>query len=96
MSSNKVSLPAIDGKMSDAEYFTKSSLINNETLITKDQMKKEFKNRFGYFPEEIFFGKPNGSLIFAGPVIENSPTLPATVPGDLQQEGLFPVNEVLK
>lgn len=79
MSSN-VSLPAIDGKMSDAKYFTKTSLINDKILITKAQMKAEFKNRFGYFPEEVFYGKPNGSLIFAGPVIET----PATLPGDLQ------------
>lgn len=83
----QISLPAIDGKMSDAKYYTKNSFINEVTLITKAQMKTEFKNRFGYFPEEIFFGKPNGSLIFAGPVLENSPP-PATGSHDLQQEQL--------
>ena len=65
----QISLPAIDGKMSDAKYFAKNSFIYEDTLITKAQMKTEFKNRFGYFPEEIFFGKPNGSLIFAGPLL---------------------------
>lgn len=85
MSRIGIPLPAIDGKMSDAKYFVKSSLLDPKTLITKEQMKTEFMNRFGYDPEEIFFGKPHGSLIFAGPVIDSSDP-PAMVPGDLQTE----------
>jgi len=94
MSRIETALPAIDGAMSDATYFVKSSLLDPKTSITKDQMKTAFMNRFGYYPEEIFFGKPNGSLIYAGPVIENSPTLTARGSGNLQQDQLNLFNEV--
>ena len=64
----KVSFPPIDGKPIDGKYLTKNSRKDPKTLITKEEMKQEFVTRFGYEPEEIFFGKPGGSLIYAGPL----------------------------
>jgi len=66
----KVPFPPIDGKPVDGKYLTKNSRKDSKTLITKEEMKQDFETRFGYEPEEIFFGKPGGSLIYAGPLTE--------------------------
>ena len=52
-------------------------------------MKKFFKTRFGYDPAEVFYGKPNGSLIYAGPITgirEYTPDHPAIEIDNLQIE----------
>ena len=64
----KIPFPAIDGKPELGKtYFTKASRTNDKDS-TKNEMLKEFKDRFGYEPEVIFFGKPNGTLLYAGPL----------------------------
>jgi len=35
---------------------------------TKEEAAADFKDTYGQDPEIVFFGKPHGSLIFAGPV----------------------------
>jgi len=85
----RVSLPAIDGEMRDPTktYYTRNTRVDENTILSKEKMKVIFKNRFGYDPEEIFYGKPNGSLIYAGPLTRTpSPReeLPATFPENLQ------------
>lgn len=54
----------------------------------KDIAKRKFKIRFAVDPENVFFGPPNGSLIYAGPLPEEEeyPELhvfdkPVTAPG---------------
>lgn len=78
----------IDGDMQDRLfYYTRNSRIDENTILTKDEMREYFKNRFGYEPQEIFYGKPNGSLIYAGPLTRTPPPreeIPANDPGDLQ------------
>jgi len=87
-------LPKIDGEPKNGTYLTLNSRIDPQTLITKEETKKIFLTRYGYEPKEVFFGKPNGSLIYAGPVegkpICNDYPAPATKPMPIpQQELLF-------
>jgi len=96
----KISYPDIDGSPEEGEtYMTKNARIDDETLLSKDQMKKEFQSRFGSQPAECFYGKPNGSLLYAGPVPTNNPalsiqeeeqfiTIPAPPPPHLQSKQL--------
>jgi len=87
----KVPFPAVEKIPTEGKYLTKNSRINPKILIEKVEMKEYFVQRFGYEPEEIFFGPPNGSLIYAGPLTEERefPELsvfdkPATIPHPLQ------------
>lgn len=88
-----IACPPIDGTMQPGLcYMTKNSRIDNETIMSKEQMTKEFISRYGVLPEKVFYGKPNGTLICAGPVPEKFPELrifdkPASPP-QLQPEQL--------
>jgi len=84
---DKIPYPNIDGSMSRAcYYYTRNAKINDQTILTKEEMIELFINRFGYPPNEVFYGKPNGSIIYAGPLLDSpSPDEGiATDPGDLQ------------
>lgn len=56
--------PAADGKLKiDVTYLAFSSRYTN-----KDQARQKFHRRYGRNPEIVFFGPPNGSTVYAGPV----------------------------
>jgi len=59
--------PAIDGKMEDAYYRA------YPWRIGKDKARAAFKFRYGSMPEQVFYGKPNGALLYAGPVPDKAP-----------------------
>ena len=54
---------------------TKNTRIDNETILTKEQLSKEFQSRYGFPPKELFYGKPNGTLLYAGPTPEKIPDI---------------------
>lgn len=61
-------LPAIDGKMESAFYYCAYPW-----RIGKEKARAAFKFRYGSVPEVVFYGKPNGSILFAGPVPDMTP-----------------------
>ena len=56
--------PKIDGAMEMGAVYR----AYNSKHVTKDQAKKDFRRRYGSDPTEVFNGKPNGSIVYAGPV----------------------------
>jgi len=93
MKNNKIKAqtPPIDGKCEPgATYFTVNArydLNTDQSTPTKEEIKKRFIARFGYSPKDIFYGKPNGTLLYAGPLTRNPDSIedrPAEDPGDLQ------------
>ena len=77
---NKRSYPDMDGSPEPGKtYMTKNARINDETYFPKEQIIKEFKSRYGSPPDECFYGKPNGSLLYAGPIPAQLPDLSACV-----------------
>lgn len=63
-----IQLPEIEGTPKlGATYYTVETIDNGE-IVSKNSVRKKFENRFGYSPSNIFFGPPNGSLIYAGPL----------------------------
>lgn len=70
----KVPFPSIDGTAEPGKkYLTKNSRATDQQLYSKELIAIDFKNRFGSFPEIVFYGKPDGSLLYAGPVPEQYP-----------------------
>jgi len=51
-------------------YLAVNALLPGGGRLPVEKMENIFKKRFGYNPAAVFYGKPNGSLIYAGPVIE--------------------------
>lgn len=67
-SSNQNKPPSIDGKLEDATYCAFS------WKIGKEKAAKIFISRYGIEPENVFYGPPNGSILFAGPIPDDSDT----------------------
>lgn len=65
---NKIELPPIDGKMQPGYIYMAINSVAGETVRTKEEVRKIYKQRFGENPSAVFFGKPKGSLIYAGPI----------------------------
>lgn len=56
--------PDIDGQAITGQVYK----TYNTKHTTKAEAARDFKRSYGQDPEYVFFGKPNGSLIYAGPV----------------------------
>ena len=51
-------------------YMTFNSRVSPDELMTKERAADIFKEIHGADPETVFYGPPNGSLLYAGPVGE--------------------------
>lgn len=56
-------LPAIDGEMESGCHYRAYPW-----RIGKEKARAAFKFRYGTMPDQVFYGKPNGALLYAGPV----------------------------
>lgn len=65
----QIKLPQVESKpIMGGIYMTFNSRLNPRTLMTKDQAADKFKEVHNRDPEAVFYGPPNGSLLYAGPV----------------------------
>jgi hypothetical protein len=66
---NKIKLPPIDGSPEPGRYYYTINTINpDQSLATKQEVRELYIKRFGEDPDAVFYGRPKGSLIYAGPV----------------------------
>lgn len=61
-------LPPIDGQLEDFYYRA------YPWTIGKEKARAAFKFRYGVPPDHVFFGKPNGAFLYAGPVPDKEAT----------------------
>ncbi len=96
---NKSVLPGVEEYPDLGEtYFTlswpswiKPEDVNTESAKLKKNIERQFKARFGYAPERIFYGPPHGSILYAGPVIDARFDAPSTTDADPLQPQLLKV-----
>lgn len=73
---NKVELPQVEDRPRlGFLYMAINTLDGNGQITTKDQAAAHYKSIHAKDPEVIFYGPPNGSLIYMGPVGDNVPAI---------------------
>ena len=67
----KIKYPQVEKKPEIGLLYLTKAAREAEAIISKETMTAAFISRFDQVPEEVFFGPPNGTVIYAGPIKEN-------------------------
>ena len=64
MAKDKFILPGVEDQPGPGTTYR----VYSSKYMTKEDVKKYYKRRYGIDPAVVFFGPPKGSMIYAGPV----------------------------